>query len=64
MINDNGVGVPGEVSLIGFDDVLVSRYVRPDDHHSVSDRHHGDTGGGTGVSAGGNALRQSNSRNI
>lgn len=29
VLNDNGVGVPGEVSLIGFDDVLVSRYVRP-----------------------------------
>ena len=29
MLNDNGIEVPGEISLIGFDDVLVSRYVRP-----------------------------------
>ena len=28
-VNDNGIEVPGEISLIGFDDVLVSRYVRP-----------------------------------
>ncbi|XNM62869.1 substrate-binding domain-containing protein [Escherichia coli] len=29
VLNDNGIDVPGEISLIGFDDVLVSRYVRP-----------------------------------
>lgn len=29
VLNDNGVRVPEEMSLIGFDDVLVSRYVRP-----------------------------------
>lgn len=29
VLNDNGVDVPKEISLIGFDDVLVSRYVRP-----------------------------------
>lgn len=29
VLNDNGISVPGEISLIGFDDVLVSRYVRP-----------------------------------
>lgn len=29
VLNDNGVDVPAEISLIGFDDVLVSRYVRP-----------------------------------
>lgn len=29
VLNDNGIDVPGEVSLIGFDDVLISRYVRP-----------------------------------
>ncbi len=29
MLNDNGIEVPSEISLIGFDDVLVSRYVRP-----------------------------------
>lgn len=29
VLNDNGIEVPGEISLIGFDDVLVSRYVRP-----------------------------------
>jgi len=29
VLNDNGVEVPGEISLIGFDDILISRYVRP-----------------------------------
>ena len=29
MLNDNGIDVPREISLIGFDDVLISRYVRP-----------------------------------
>ena len=29
VLNDNGIEVPKEISLIGFDDVLVSRYVRP-----------------------------------
>ncbi|AMO47348.1 transcriptional regulator, LacI family [Kosakonia oryzendophytica] len=29
VLNDNGIDVPREISLIGFDDVLVSRYVRP-----------------------------------
>lgn len=29
VLNDNGIDVPRELSLIGFDDVLVSRYVRP-----------------------------------
>lgn len=29
VLNDNGIRVPEEMSLIGFDDVLVSRYVRP-----------------------------------
>ncbi|ELY2931971.1 HTH-type transcriptional regulator GalR [Cronobacter sakazakii] len=29
VLNDNGIAVPQEISLIGFDDVLVSRYVRP-----------------------------------
>lgn len=29
VLNDNGVDVPRDISLIGFDDVLVSRYVRP-----------------------------------
>lgn len=29
VLNDNGIDVPGEISLIGFDDVLISRYVRP-----------------------------------
>ncbi|WP_200552441.1 HTH-type transcriptional regulator GalR [Kosakonia sp. LAM2021] len=29
VLNDNGIEVPREISLIGFDDVLVSRYVRP-----------------------------------
>ena len=28
-VNDNGIDVPREISLIGFDDVLISRYVRP-----------------------------------
>lgn len=28
VLNDNGIDVP-EISLIGFDDVLISRYVRP-----------------------------------
>ncbi len=29
VLNDNGIDVPGEISLIGFDDILISRYVRP-----------------------------------
>ncbi|MFC0141708.1 HTH-type transcriptional regulator GalR [Erwinia mallotivora] len=29
VLSDNGVRVPEDMSLIGFDDVLVSRYVRP-----------------------------------
>ncbi|XTZ39184.1 HTH-type transcriptional regulator GalR [Salmonella enterica] len=29
VLNDNGIEVPREISLIGFDDVLISRYVRP-----------------------------------
>ena len=29
VLNDNGIDVPQEISLMGFDDVLVSRYVRP-----------------------------------
>jgi len=29
VLSDNGVRIPEEMSLIGFDDVLVSRYVRP-----------------------------------
>ncbi|PKH22678.1 HTH-type transcriptional regulator GalR [Enterobacterales bacterium CwR94] len=29
VLSDNGIRVPEEISLIGFDDVLVSRYVRP-----------------------------------
>jgi LacI family transcriptional regulator len=29
VLNDNGIDVPAEISLIGFDDVLVARYVRP-----------------------------------
>ncbi|HAU5563023.1 HTH-type transcriptional regulator GalR [Pantoea sp. JGM49] len=29
VLSDNGIRVPEEMSLIGFDDVLVSRYVRP-----------------------------------
>ena len=29
VLNDNGIEVPQEISLIGFDDVLISRYVRP-----------------------------------
>lgn len=29
VLNDNGIEVPGDISIIGFDDVLISRYVRP-----------------------------------
>lgn len=29
VLNDNGIEVPKRISLIGFDDVIVSRYVRP-----------------------------------
>ncbi|MFK3712817.1 MULTISPECIES: HTH-type transcriptional regulator GalR [Leclercia] len=29
VLNDNGIDVPGDISLIGFDDILISRYVRP-----------------------------------
>jgi len=29
VLSDNSIDVPGEISLIGFDDVLISRYLRP-----------------------------------
>ena len=29
VLSDNSVDVPGHISLIGFDDVLISRYLRP-----------------------------------
>ena len=29
ILSDNGLEVPGAVSLIGFDDILISRYMRP-----------------------------------
>lgn len=29
VLNDNGIDVPEDISLIGFDDILISRYVRP-----------------------------------
>ncbi|BEE23062.1 hypothetical protein VAWG007_31570 [Aeromonas enteropelogenes] len=29
VLSDNGVEVPQELSLVGFDDVLISRYLRP-----------------------------------
>ncbi|WON77988.1 HTH-type transcriptional regulator GalR [Serratia sp. UGAL515B_01] len=29
VLSDNSVDVPGQMSLIGFDDVLISRYLRP-----------------------------------
>ncbi len=29
VLSDNGIDVPNSISLIGFDDILVSRYVRP-----------------------------------
>lgn len=29
VLNDNGIDVPNEISLIGFDDILISRYIRP-----------------------------------
>ncbi|MCU6668558.1 HTH-type transcriptional regulator GalR [Enterobacteriaceae bacterium H4N4] len=29
VLNDNGIDIPAEISLIGFDDILISRYVRP-----------------------------------
>ncbi|MBW7984627.1 HTH-type transcriptional regulator GalR [Enterobacillus tribolii] len=29
VLSDNSIDVPGQVSLIGFDDVLISRYLRP-----------------------------------
>ncbi|WP_058913755.1 HTH-type transcriptional regulator GalR [Entomohabitans teleogrylli] len=29
VLSDNGIDVPRQISLIGFDDILVSRYVRP-----------------------------------
>ena len=29
VLNDNGIAVPNEISLIGFDDILISRYIRP-----------------------------------
>ncbi len=53
VLNDNGIEVPAEISLIGFDDVLVSRYVRPrSDHRTLPDYHHGDAGRRAGASAG------------
>ncbi|MFZ4835500.1 HTH-type transcriptional regulator GalR [Rouxiella sp. Mn2063] len=29
VLSDNGIDVPGQISLVGFDDVLISRYLRP-----------------------------------
>lgn len=29
VLNDNGIDVPKDMSIIGFDDVLIARYVRP-----------------------------------
>lgn len=29
VLSDNSIDVPQEISLIGFDDVLISRYLRP-----------------------------------
>jgi LacI family transcriptional regulator len=29
VLGDNGIDVPEQVSLVGFDDVLISRYLRP-----------------------------------
>lgn len=29
VLSDNGIDVPGDISLVGFDDVLISRYLRP-----------------------------------
>lgn len=29
VLSDNSIDVPGDISLIGFDDVLISRYLRP-----------------------------------
>lgn len=29
VLTDNGIDIPSEMSIIGFDDILVSRYVRP-----------------------------------
>lgn len=29
VLSDNGIDVPQDLSLVGFDDVLISRYLRP-----------------------------------
>jgi LacI family transcriptional regulator len=29
VLSDNGIEVPQDISLIGFDDVLIARYLRP-----------------------------------
>ena len=29
VLSDNGIEVPQEISLVGFDDVLIARYLRP-----------------------------------
>ncbi|VFS83094.1 Galactose operon repressor [Raoultella terrigena] len=56
VLNDNGIDVPREISLIGFDDVLISRYVRPRlTTVRYPDCDHGNPGGRTGASAGGQA---------
>ncbi len=53
VLNDNGIDVPGEISLIGFDDVLVSRYASAPDHRALPNRDDGDAGCRTGFGAGG-----------
>jgi LacI family transcriptional regulator len=55
VLNDNGIDVPGEISLIGFDDVLVSLRAPASDHGALSDRDDGNPGCRTGARAGGEA---------
>lgn len=50
VLSDNGIEVPQDISLVGFDDVLISRYLRPRlTNYPLSCCGHGHPGGAAGA---------------